>query len=161
MSRYTSGGQTPEVQRSSIQWGNQPPPASEGCEHDNECHCKSCERYRKHQRQPLTVRGVLDYVEDDDSGKWHWAIGEVYLDRLIHDFGNQHLGQPITLQIGGECERQEVDFKARWKDAVEPLKGHDYRQLVAWVERLQQSDGEGWAVGETLRRILDRFNCGS
>ncbi len=38
---------------------------------------------------------------------------------------------------------------------IEPLENYDLDTLRDVVTRLKQSDGEGWAVGEVVERILD------
>ena len=37
---------------------------------------------------------------------------------------------------------------------LEPLDGHNLVNMEKVVERLKQSDGEGWAAGEMLERVL-------
>jgi hypothetical protein len=40
------------------------------------------------------------------------------------------------------------------KHILEPLIGISFENLRLVVTRLKQSDGEGWAVGEMLERII-------
>ena len=40
-------------------------------------------------------------------------------------------------------------------DIIEPIKSQDMNVLKARVDRLKQSDGEGWAIGECIERIID------
>jgi hypothetical protein len=40
------------------------------------------------------------------------------------------------------------------EEALKPLDGHDYEYLLKVAERLKGSDGEGWAVGEMLERVI-------
>ena len=43
---------------------------------------------------------------------------------------------------------------AELKRLLDPIKDHDRRMLRGVVERLKQSDGEGWAVGDMLESAL-------
>lgn len=45
-------------------------------------------------------------------------------------------------------------YKVMLNTIVEPLTHCEEDALQAWVTRLKQSDGEGWAIGEFLERAL-------
>jgi hypothetical protein len=45
-------------------------------------------------------------------------------------------------------------FEDSFTYLLQPLEGHDMRQLKKVVIRLKQSDGEGWAAGEMLDRAI-------
>ncbi len=37
----------------------------------------------------------------------------------------------------------------------EPVLNQDRAMIEAKIKQLKQSDGEGWAIGESIQRILD------
>ena len=45
-------------------------------------------------------------------------------------------------------------YKAMLDKIIEPILSHDKEQLDKIVIRLKQADGESWAVGEMLNRVL-------
>ena len=48
-----------------------------------------------------------------------------------------------------------TDFPGEAIRAVEALEGHDRRLLLAHAKRLKQTDGEGWAIGEMVERVIE------
>ena len=40
-------------------------------------------------------------------------------------------------------------------EIIDPLRDHDRKFLRKKVTMLKQSDGEGWAIGESLQRIIN------
>jgi len=52
-------------------------------------------------------------------------------------------------------DEEKVDtYKNILNTVIQPLCDHDEDLLRMWITRLKRSDGEGWAVGETLERAL-------
>lgn len=45
-------------------------------------------------------------------------------------------------------------YKVMLNTIVKPITAHDEDRLQAWVARLKQSGGEGYAIGEMLERAL-------
>jgi hypothetical protein len=53
-----------------------------------------------------------------------------------------------TTILGGRMYREYLTY------ILEPLEGHDKENLIKVAKKLQESDGEGWAVGEMLYHAL-------
>ena len=41
------------------------------------------------------------------------------------------------------------------KRLTEPLRGHCKRALLTRAQKLKESDGEGWAIGELIERVCE------
>lgn len=67
--------------------------------------------------------------------------------------------QKATYWKCGDCVLEGIEEKMKLEAQVaslrEALEGHDRQMLFAKAKRLKGTDGEGWAIGELVERILD------
>ncbi len=62
---------------------------------------------------------------------------------------------PLTYCIACGSKKLDIERIAELMEVIEAIKGDDAILLRQHIERLKQSDGEGWAIGELTERAMD------
>ncbi len=116
--------------------------------------CETLLTETREQRERLTRAGADKLLLVERAEKAEARVDEIATE--CARLGNVcHVQVDEWLAMKARAEKAEAREAALLKTIAEPIAGHSLRSLREKANQLKQTDGEGWAVGELVFRVID------